>query len=151
MPATDETTTRLIDDAISVLRSRGERVTVPRRLVLGELAGSAEHLSADDLYDRIGERVPGVHRATIYRTIEALVRAGVVAHVHLPHGAATYHLVTPGHRAHLHVVCRNCDLLLDVPSDLLDGVASDLASSFGFRLDANHVALTGWCESCRAD
>ena len=66
------------------------------------LAGSSDHLSADDLYERIGDRAPGIHRATIYRTIEALVRAGVVAHVHLPHGAATYHLIAPGARAHLH-------------------------------------------------
>ena len=145
---TDRSAEQLVDDAVDVLRRRGERVTVPRRLVLDVLAGSSDHLSADDLFERIGERTPGVHRATIYRTIEALVRAGVVAHVHLPHGAATYHLVGPGARAHLHVVCRVCGRLVDVPSDLLDGVATDLAAQFDFRLDADHVALTGWCAAC---
>ena len=145
---TERTADELVDDALAVLRSRGERITVPRRLVLDALAGSSEHLSADDLYERIGERAPGVHKATVYRTIEALVRAGVVAHVHLPHGAATYHLVVPGDRAHLHVVCRACGRLHDVPSDLLDGVATELETTFAFRLDADHVALTGWCAAC---
>jgi Fur family transcriptional regulator, ferric uptake regulator len=148
-PATGDTTAQLIDEALASLRTQGERITVPRRLVLDELAGSAEHLSADDLYDRIGDRVTGVHRTTIYRTIEALVRAGVVAHVHLPHGAATYHLVRPGHRAHLHVVCRECGALTDVSPALLDGVAAELESSVAFVLDADHVALTGWCANCR--
>lgn len=145
---TDHTAEQLVDGAVATLRAHGERITVPRRLVLDTLARSTEHLSADDLFERVGERAPGVHRATIYRTIEALVRAGVVAHVHLPHGAATYHLLVPGGRAHLHVVCQGCGRLADVPSDLLDAVATSLSDDFDFRLDADHVALTGWCAAC---
>jgi Fur family ferric uptake transcriptional regulator len=150
-PTSQDTAAQIVDEAIAALRARGERITVPRRLVLDVLAGSTDHLSAEDLYERIGERAPGVHRATIYRTIEALVRAGVIAHVHLPHGAATYHLVDPGIRSHLHVVCHDCGRLVDVPSDLLDGVAADLADAYHFRLDADHVALTGWCATCAPD
>jgi Fur family ferric uptake transcriptional regulator len=148
---TEHTAEQLVDDAVARLRAQGERITVPRRLVLDSLARSTEHLSADDLFERVGDRAPGVHRATIYRTIDALVRAGIVAHVHLPHGAATYHLLAPGGRAHLHVVCRECGRLVDVPSDLLDGVATSLSDDFDFRLDADHVALTGWCSACAPD
>ena len=88
-----------------------------------------------------------VHRATVYRTLEFLVRAGVVAHVHLPHGATAYHLVGDGHRSHAHLVCRGCGQLVDVPG-LLDGLAADLRERIGFELDLDHVALTGLCERC---
>lgn len=144
----DDTVEQRVDAAIAVLRERNGRVTLPRRLVLAELARADDHLTADDLYERISAHTPGVHLATVYRTIEALVRAGVAAHVHLPHGAATYHLVTPGERVHLHVVCRSCNRLVDVPSDLLDDVSAVLAAAHGFHLDADHVALTGWCDDC---
>jgi Fur family ferric uptake transcriptional regulator len=144
----DEIAQQRVEAAIAVLRDRSERVTLTRRLVLAELARADDHLTADDLYERISAHTPGVHLATVYRTIEALVRAGVAAHVHLPHGAATYHLIAPGERVHLHVVCRSCDRLVDVPSDLLDEVSRVLAAEHGFHLDADHVALTGWCDDC---
>jgi Fur family transcriptional regulator, ferric uptake regulator len=133
--------------AVDALRMRDKRVTKARVALIDVLAASDEHLSADDIADRLGGIEPSTHRATVYRTLESLVRAGIVAHVHLPHGAATYHLVD-AERTHLHLLCRECGAIIDAPPDLLDGVRARLASSAGFRLDPDHVALTGWCRAC---
>lgn len=141
---------QLVQDAIAALRRQGRRITVPRRQVLDVLAGTDEHLTVEDLHDRVRKRVDGIHLATIYRTVEALVQAGLVAHIHLPHGATTYHLVV-GDNSHCHVVCTGCERVLDLPPDLLDGVAAELLRRQGFRLDAGHVALTGLCRACRVD
>lgn len=138
----------VLEGAIATLRARGERVTTARRALLGVLAATEEHLSADDIVDRLPPAAAGVHRATVYRTLDALVRAGVVAHVHLPHDAATYHIVGPDDRAHLHLVCQGCDHIVDAPSDLLDAVAEQLDHRLDFRLAPEHVALTGWCRRC---
>ena len=139
--------TARVEAALAALRQRGERMTSARRSMLEVLDASAEHLSADELAERLGSTGP--HRATVYRTLESLVRAGVVAHVHLPHGATTYHLVDPQDRAHLHLACRGCGAVLDVRADLLDEVAEELRSQARFELDPGHVALTGWCAACR--
>ncbi len=129
--------------AMQRLRDHGERVTKARRALIDVLATCEDHLSADDIADRLADS----HRATVYRTLDSLVRAGIVAHVHLPHGAATYHLVDTD-RAHLHLLCRVCGEILDAAPDLLDEVRERLESSAGFRLDPDHVALTGWCRAC---
>ncbi len=141
----------LVDRTLARLRARGERITVSRRLVIEELAADSGHLSADDLLARVQAREPGVHLATVYRTLDALVQSGVAAHIHLTHGATTYHLVDPGERPHLHVLCRGCDAVLDVAPDTLDSVAAALDSVHGFDLDPEHVALTGRCARCRSD
>ena len=136
--------------ALDRLREGGERVTKARVALIEVLAGCDDHLSADDIADRLdrGETAQATaHRATVYRTLDSLVRAGIVAHVHLPHGAATYHLIDTD-RAHLHLLCRQCGEIIDAPPDLLDGVRRDLLRSAGFRLDPDHVALTGWCRRC---
>lgn len=138
---------RRTDAAVERLRERGERVTKARVALLEVLADSDDHLSAEDIADRLDHGEAAAHRATVYRTLESLVRAGVIAHVHLPHGAATYHLVDT-ERAHLHLLCRECGEIIDARPDLLDGVRSDLLTSAGFRLDPDHVALTGWCRRC---
>jgi Fur family ferric uptake transcriptional regulator len=136
-----------VEAAVAMLRRRGARVTEARRGVLDALDEAGGHLSADDLAALLGRSAP--HRATVYRTLESLVQAGVVAHVHLPHGATTYHLVDAGDRTHLHLACRGCGTVLDARPDLLDPVAAELRGTVGFELDPAHVALTGWCESCR--
>lgn len=137
-----------MDAAVRSLREQGERITTARRELLSVFADSGDHLSADELVDRLAETAPSVHRATVYRTLESLVKAGIVGHVHRPHGAATYHLVDPDGRLHLHLSCQGCGRIVDAPADLLDAVASRLKRRSGFRLDADHVALTGWCRDC---
>jgi Fur family transcriptional regulator, ferric uptake regulator len=139
------------DDTIAevarLLRSRGERMTGPRRAVLGVLAGVRDHLGADVIVARVAERDPSVHRASVYRTLDALSELGVVQHVHVGHGVTAYHLV-PGGERHVHAHCRSCGAVQDLPLDLLDDVAATLAGRFGFQLDAGHVALSGVCAAC---
>jgi Fur family ferric uptake transcriptional regulator len=137
------------EEVVAALRSQGIRMTVLRRLVVEELATSTTHLSAEALLERVRRRAPDAHLATVYRNLEALLAAGVATHVHLPHGATTYHLLRSDHRSHLHVVCRHCDQVLDMPADSLDGVADRLRERHGFQLDSNHVALTGSCRACQ--
>lgn len=143
--------TELLARALGVLRSRGERVTTARRGVLGVLASTSEHLSAERIYDEVVVDTPDVHRATVYRTLDALVSAGVIAHVHLPHGPAAYHLQDTDARPHIHLVCRQCKTVIDTAPDLLDGAARSVLDAHGFELDPDHVALTGWCSRCRSD
>ena len=136
--------------AVAALRREGLRITVPRRQVIDVLAGTDEHLTVEDLHERIRQRADGIHLATIYRTIETLVKAGLIDHIHLPHGATTYHLVVDGDASHCHAMCTDCDRVIDLPPDLLDGVAADVLRQHGFVLNARHAALTGRCRDCQA-
>jgi len=136
-----------VDQVAAMLRARGERMTAPRRAVLRVLAERDEHLSADAVLARVAAQDPGVHRASIYRTLEALSELGVVQHVHVTHGGTAYHLVR-GERRHLHAQCRRCGAVHDLPGDLLDDVEAELAHRHGFHLEAGHVALSGLCQHC---
>lgn len=136
--------------AIDQLRARGQRVTAARRALVEVLARTGEHLNADEIAERMSTLAPDVHRATVYRTIDSLVSLGILTHVHLPHGAATYHLTgVDDHDDHLHLVCRTCGVVVDAPHDLLDPVVEAARSELGFELDPHHVALTGECGACR--
>ncbi len=137
----------LVEAVARRLRERGERMTVPRRAVLEILAGREAHLGAEEIVAAVAQAVPGVHRASVYRTLDALSELGVVQHVHVGHGATAYHLVLDD-GAHLHSQCRSCGRVRDLPSDLLAQVAQDLRQHYGFVLDPGHVALSGQCADC---
>jgi Fe2+ or Zn2+ uptake regulation protein len=59
------------------LAAAGERVTRQRLLVADALAAHGRQITAQDLYDRLRRREPRLGRATVFRTLEALVAAGV--------------------------------------------------------------------------
>ncbi|HVT65563.1 MAG TPA: Fur family transcriptional regulator [Mycobacteriales bacterium] len=140
----------LDDRAEALLRAAGQRVTKPRVAVLScLLAADGEHLSAEEVLNQVAARTAGVHRATVYRTLDGLADAGVLRHVHLDRGLTAYHVVdpTPPHE-HLHAQCASCGRVIDLPPDVLGDTADRVRQISGFELDASHVALSGHCRSC---
>jgi Fe2+ or Zn2+ uptake regulation protein len=138
--------TAAVERAGQLLRGRRERMTRPRRAVLSVLARDGRHLSADQVVSAVAGYDASVHRASVYRALEALSGLGVVQHVHLGHGSTTYALAAD--RPHLHGHCSRCGTVVDLPGDLLDDVAARLGAEVGFALDPAHVALSGTCERC---
>jgi Fur family transcriptional regulator, ferric uptake regulator len=139
-------------EATGLLRSVGQRVTQPRVAVLAHiLAAGEDHLSAEDVLALVSEHDDGVHRATVYRTLDGLVTAGLLRHVHLDRGLTAYHLVKaprPDGRHHLHAQCSSCGRVVDLPANVLGDTATRVRSASGFELDASHVALSGRCADC---
>lgn len=135
--------------ALGQLRSGGHRVTGARIAVIETLARLDGHPSAEELWSALEHRHPGVHRATVYRTLETLADLGVVTHVHMSHGTTAYHLTgLVAGREHLHARCRVCGRVFDLPGNLLDPVRRRLARENDFNLDPHHVALSGTCLTC---
>jgi Fur family ferric uptake transcriptional regulator len=133
--------------ALDELRAQGTRVTKARVAILDVLSSSDAHQSADDIAQAVDRTEPGVHRATVYRTLESLVAAGLVAHTHLGHGNAVYHLVTT---PHAHLQCQKCGAVIDIPNSLLRSVTKRVVDDYGFTLDVGHSALLGLCKGCQA-
>lgn len=133
------------DDLAAVLRSRGLRLTAPRQLVL-ESVYRLRHATPDQIHADVSERAAGVNITTVYRTLELLEDLQLVTHAHLSHGAPTYHPL--GEHQHAHLVCRGCGDVQELPSPMLEGLAEDLRTTRGFRLDIGHVALFGVCGNC---
>jgi Fur family transcriptional regulator, ferric uptake regulator len=127
------------------LRSRGLRLTPQRQLVL-EAVYALGHATPDQIHARVSQTAAGVNITTIYRTLELLEELGLITHAHLSHGAPTYHAV--GEEQHVHLVCRECGHVAELPSEDLAGLAGALLAEQGFRLDIGHVALFGTCRAC---
>jgi Fur family transcriptional regulator, ferric uptake regulator len=152
MPAPGRATSTVdpvVEEVAAGLRARGERMTQPRRAVVAALAGTDEHLSAEDILHGASKAYPGVNRSTIYRALEALADLGVVQHIHSGRAATLYHLTT-GAGSHAHATCDGCGVVIDLPDDLLATPAQRLHAEHGFVLDPGHVALSGLCRDCVA-
>ena len=127
------------------LRARGLRLTAQRQLVL-ESVYRLGHATPDQVHAEVARTAAGVNITTVYRTLELLEELGLVTHAHLSHGAPTYHAI--GEQQHVHLVCRECGRLSEMPLDLLAPVAETVRRERNFRVDVEHVALFGVCGDC---
>lgn len=142
-----DTVQAVVDDVAAGLRARGERMTQPRRAVVATLAGTDEHLSAEEIQHEASRAYPGLNRSTIYRALETLADLGVVQHIHSGRAATMYHLTTEA-GPHAHATCDGCGRVIDLPDDVLAPAAQRLRADQGFVLDPGHVALSGLCRDC---
>jgi len=135
-----------VDDVLALMRAKGGRATLSRRLLLEVLFEAGDHRTAEELADDVQRRAPDVHLSTIYRNLDDLQELGVVAHSHLGHGPATYQLAS---MAHSHFVCEQCGAMIEAPDELFDGLARTAKARLGFVIDPHHFAILGRCTDCQ--
>jgi Fur family transcriptional regulator, ferric uptake regulator len=136
---------RAVSELAEILRDRGLRLTPQRQLVL-DAVRQLGHSTPEQVHAAVCETAPSVNITTIYRTLELLENLGLVTHVHLSHGAPTYHDASMGR--HVHLVCRGCEHVAELDSGELTALATKLLEERGFRMDIGHVALFGTCSEC---
>jgi Fur family transcriptional regulator, ferric uptake regulator len=129
------------------LRARGERITTPRRAVIELLTSTHEHLTVDDIANRLHVLHPSIAPSTVYRTLEALQKLGMVEKIHRGQGATFFHLT----QTHQHLVCEVCGKVSDIPAHELDDLVARLHDHYGFELEPSRFALLGQCSEHGSD
>ncbi|WP_068396762.1 Fur family transcriptional regulator [Kribbia dieselivorans] len=134
-------------DVANLLRGAGMRMTQQRHRVVRAVE-LHPHSTPEELVEAVGaDGGPSMPPSTIYRTLEALQKVGVVDHTHLDHGPPTYHLA--GTHGHLHLVCRNCSAVEEVPASLAEVLVHRLRGFTDFAPDPTHMAIHGYCAACQ--
>jgi Fur family ferric uptake transcriptional regulator len=134
------------EEVLATLREHAKRITAPKRAVVEVLVSADDHLTADEVTQRVQQLRPDVSPSTVYRILEELDDLALVVHSHAGQAAAVYHLAG---RSHGHVTCENCHVTFEVSSDVFDRLSRELKSTLGFVLDRHHVALSGLCAHCQ--
>lgn len=129
------------------LHDHGYRMTAQRQLVL-EAVSSLGHATPEEVLARVREASPGVNVSTVYRNLELLEGLGLVRHSHLGNGPTTWHAAS--HSGHLHLLCRTCGGVTEVPVSLADELVGSLEARTGFKPDMEHFAVQGTCADCLA-
>ena len=130
----------------ATLRASGYRVTPQRQLVL-EAVTKLNHASPEEICAEVNQTARGVNVSTVYRTLELLEQLGLVTHTHLGHGAPSYHLAAEAQ--HVHLVCRRCGRVTELPLEAARPLVTALEEEHGFETDVRHLTVFGTCRECR--
>jgi Fur family transcriptional regulator, peroxide stress response regulator len=127
-------------------REHGLRLTIQRRAVLEALVDLPGHPAAEALYSIVSGRLPGISRTTIYRTLDQLVRVGVIGRACHPGNTVRYDGRTDLHH---HLVCLGCESIVDISDPDLDRLPIPDTAGLGFEVQQFQVQFRGFCRACR--
>lgn len=129
-------------------RERGFPLTVQRRIIVEAVLGREDHPTADRIYEEVKKRVPEISRATVYRTLEALVEMGAIRRAHYLGPASRFDANTTHHQ---HLVCVRCNSVVDFEDSRLDDLPIPDPTNTGFQISDYSVYYTGVCSQCQEE
>jgi len=131
------------------LRERGLPVTPQREAVADAIFNSTGHLSVEDIETALRESGERIGKATIYRTIEILVRSGLVQEHDFGEPFKRYeHLFGPT-PIHEHLICVKCHHVVEFESPEVVRVQEETASRHGFIAARHRLEIYGLCPACQ--
>ena len=135
--------------AHAALHQAGHRSGGARAAVIELLAAEACCLSAQEIADRLRGRGRPVGTASVYRALDLLTRAGVVARVEVGGGGARYEAIAPGGEHHHHLVCDSCGEITPFSDPALERAIDRLGGRVRHGVRGHEVVLRGDCPRCR--
>jgi Fur family transcriptional regulator, peroxide stress response regulator len=134
------------EELIRSLKERDFRLT-PQRLELVRLiASSQEHPSAAQLYAQIRSHFPTMSQATVYKTLALLKDMGQVMEIDLRDDS---HYDGNRPDPHPHLICTNCNKIVDGDIELDLAAVKKLEKISGFQILRPQLAFFGLCPDCR--
>jgi Fur family transcriptional regulator, ferric uptake regulator len=133
--------------SVQALRNAGYKMTGPRLTILEILEKSGGHITSAELLSRVEEQDPTIGRASVFRTLDLMIKLGIVWTT-VQGGSTVHYMLMPGGHHH-HIVCTNCEKLIEFEDCRLGTLIASLEREFGVRVEGHLLELYGVCRDCR--
>jgi Fur family transcriptional regulator, ferric uptake regulator len=139
--------TRELPD-LSTLRPAGGKRSTKRDRIVQVFVRQEGHVSADDLFERVRREAAGIGRATVYRTLQWMVDAGIARKVDFGEGRSRFE-PSYRHPRHFHLICNTCHSSSEFLSSDVESLMEEIAGARNFEATQSVVQIFGTCEQCR--
>ena len=130
------------------LRDEGLPVTHQREAIAKIVFESDEHLSVHDIEQALRDRAGRIGKATIYRTLDLLVRSRLVEEHDFGEGFKRYEHRFSESPIHEHLICLECGSVLEFESNEVYGVENRVRREHGFVPVRHRLEIYGLCKDC---
>jgi Fur family transcriptional regulator, ferric uptake regulator len=133
---------------LTKLKPAGSKRSSKREQIVNVFLRQEGHLSADDLVDLIRSEDHRISRATVYRTLQWMVDAGIARKVDFGEGRFRFEHSYRQPR-HFHLICKTCHRSFEFLSSDIEGLIEEISSARSFAATQSVVQIYGTCEECR--
>ena len=130
-------------------RPAGGRRSSKRDAIVNFFLRQEGHLGADEFVEIVRREDARISRATIYRTLQWMVEAGIARRVDFGEGRYRFEH-SYRHPRHFHLICKSCNQSAEFLSSDIEALLEEVAAARGFTPRQSVLQIYGTCESCRA-
>jgi Fur family ferric uptake transcriptional regulator len=138
----------LLDRFRRFLRDHHQPITRPRERVAELVLLSNDHLSVAQIQRSLKDRGGAVGLATIYRTLDLLVKSGLVRAHDFSQGFRRFEAV-PAQAHHHHMICVRCGTVTEFGHERLERMLPIIADEHGFQPAHHRLEIYGICRDCQ--
>ena len=129
------------------MRSRGLKLTGPRRRVVQKILSVKGHVTADELIDRLrNDRTP-VSKATVYRTLALVSQSGLIDGHDFDSGRRVYEPMV-GRAHHDHLYCIACGKVIEFEEEAIERLQDMVVQRHQFTPVYHSHKIFGYCSAC---
>jgi Fur family ferric uptake transcriptional regulator len=138
-----------IEAFLAYLRDHNLPVTAQRQAIAEVVLCSDAHVSADEIERELWARGAAVGTATIYRTLDVMVRSGLVVERDFGEGFRRFEPARdePNHE---HLICSVCGRVVEFRDERLERMTMLLAEQQDFVRQRHKLVIEGICGKCRS-
>ncbi|HVA77041.1 MAG TPA: transcriptional repressor [Candidatus Binataceae bacterium] len=129
-------------DLPETLREHGVQPSAQRVAVAGYVLNTCEHPTADKVWSKVKKSFPMISRATVYNTLNLLLKKGLLRQFVLDNGKTVFDANVGRHH---HFVDEPSGRIYDIPWDAV--TVSRLKALGGFEVRDYHVVMRGQVKS----
>jgi Fur family ferric uptake transcriptional regulator len=134
---------------LEFLAGKNLRLTAQRQAIIDTVFGTHEHFNAEQLLEWSRRRDPSVSRATVYRTLPLLTESGLVREMDFGKDHKYYDPNYAEHPDHSHLICQDCDKIVEFESEGIHALESEIGRRLGFEIAGQRLQITGRCEELK--
>ena len=116
-----------------VLKKENMRLTDQRLSIWMQINQSKKHLDVEDIFFKLRKKGSNVSRATIYRTLDVLVKNGLIRKMDLGEGHSLYEPKIKDEH-HDHMICVETGDIIEFMSDEIETIQDNIAAEHGYEI-----------------
>ena len=116
--------------------------TKQRALIRDIVKNSCGHLTAEEVFEKAKEQMPGIVLATVYNNLNALYSKGEIGKVYKNTCADRF---DKSPIRHAHLICENCGCVEDLKIQEIDSI---IESNINRKISDYEINIKALCSNC---
>jgi Fur family transcriptional regulator, ferric uptake regulator len=134
---------------IEFLAGKRLRLTSQRRTIIDTAFSTSQHFTAEQLLSWARRQDQSVSRATVYRTLPLLTESGLVREMDFGKDYKFYDPNYADHPRHNHIICQDCDKIVEFESASLERIENRITQRLGFSPQSHRLQISARCEELK--
>jgi|YelNatPaOPRAMG01_1025707.scaffolds.fasta_scaffold01272_10 Fur family ferric uptake transcriptional regulator len=129
------------------IATHGLKSSKKRQFIIGYFLKQDSHISAEELYNQIKNKIPGIGYSTVYRTLKLLAECGLAIPQYFEKRLVRFE---PIHKKehHDHLICIECGKIIEFTCGEIEKMQETIAQRYKFHIKNHKLEIYGLCLNC---